>query len=237
MPVSRFKNTVLQHLPPDAIQRLDLQPVKLEINREIEFPGRPIDHIFFIEEGIGSMTTTFSDGSEVEVGMFGYESVVGISALMGTKRSLNRIYMQLGGCGFSTRIKFAEAEFARGDDFHNIALRYVQAQLTQAAQSAGCNAKHGLEQRLARWLLICADRANTTTFPMSQEFLSHMLGVTRSSVTVTAGLLRDQGLIEYTRGIIHVPDKKALERKACECYGVVKRHLDNYVEFDTGFVV
>lgn len=186
---------------------------------------------------MGSITTTFSDGTHVEVGMFGYESVIGISALMGSKQSLNRVYMQLAGWGFSTPVKTARAEFDRYKDFHHLALRYVRAQLIQAAQSTGCNAKHGLHQRLACWLLICADRANTTKFPMSQEFLSHTLGVTRTSVSATASELKDQGLIDYKRGVISVPDRKALERKACECYLVVKRHLDNHAQFDTDFVL
>jgi CRP-like cAMP-binding protein len=237
MTATPFKNTLLQHLPSDVIQRLHLRQVKLEVGREIEFPGSSIDHLFFIEEGIGSMTTTFKDGSQVEVGMFGYESVVGVSALMGTKRSLNRIHMQLAGHGFSSRVELAKVEFNLCADFHDLALRYVQAQLTQATQSAGCNRKHDVEQRLARWLLICVDRANARTFPMSQEFIADMLGVTRSSVSVVAGQLKEQGLIEYSRGILHVPNSHALEEKACECYQIVKQHLDNYAEFDTGFVV
>lgn len=237
MPTSPFKNTLLQHLPSAVIQRLDLREVKLEVGREIEFPGSSIDHLYFLEEGIAAMTTTFRDGSQVEVSMYGYESVIGVSALMGTKQSLNRIYMQLGGRGFSSRIEVARAEFNLCQDFHHLALRYVQAQLTQATQSAGCNVKHDIEQRLARWLLLCVDRAHVRTFPMSQEFIADMLGVTRPSVSVAAGQLKEQGLIEYTRGIVHVPDSHALERKACECYRVVKQHLDNYAEFDTGFAV
>jgi CRP-like cAMP-binding protein len=237
MSASRYKNTLLQHLPLAVIRRLDLREVKLEVGREIEFPGSSIHHLFFIEEGIGSMTITFNNGSQVEACMFGYESVIGVSALMGTKQSLNRIYMQLAGHGFSSRVEVARAEFNLCQDFHHLALRYVQAQLTQATQSAGCNVKHDLEQRLARWLLICVDRANARTFPMSQEFIADMLGVTRSSVSVVAGQLKEQGLIEYARGVVHVPDSHALEKKACECYRIVKEHLDNYAEFDTGFVV
>ena len=97
MPEQKFRNTLLQHLSPQTIERLLLRPVRLEIRRNLEEPGEPIRNIFFVEEGIGSMTTIFQDGFEVEVGMFGYESAVGISALMGTKHSLNRVFMQLAG--------------------------------------------------------------------------------------------------------------------------------------------
>ena len=117
----------------------------------------------------------------------------------------------------------------------NIALAYVQAQLLQTAQSAGCNAKHVMEQRLARWLLITADRAHRTTYKMSQEFLAHMLGSTRSTVSVTAGALKEEGLIEYSNGVIHILDRVQLERRSCECYRIIKDHLDNYAEYNNGF--
>src|ERR1700726_396678 len=102
--LSKFKNTLLQHLDQDIIERLSLKPVTFETRHEIEYPGRPIEHLFFVEEGMASMTTTFRDGSQVEVGMFGFESVIGISALMGTKRSLNHIYTQIAGSGYSVPI-------------------------------------------------------------------------------------------------------------------------------------
>jgi len=235
--VAVYQNTVLQHLDPDSIRRLAIEPVKLELGHEMEFSGNSIGHIFFIEEGIGSMTVTLKDGSQVEAGMFGYESVVGVSALMGVRRSLNRVYMQLGGHGYMSPMEAARREFKRGEMFQNLALRYVQAQLTQSAQSAACNAKHDVEQRLARWLLICADRSNKANFVMSQEYLSDMLGISRPSVSIAAGLLKQRGLIDYARGAIRILDAKALEETACECYQVVKDHLDNIAEFDTGFVV
>ncbi len=232
MTENQHKNTVLRHLEPETIQRLNLRRVELEVNQDLEFPGRPIRQIVFLEEGIGSMTTTFIDGSQVEVGMFGYESVIGVSALMGGGRSPNRVSMQLGGWGFAGTVKTVKTEFDRCADFHHRVLRYVQCRLLEAAQSVGCNAMHPLQQRLARWLLICADRANTTRLPLSQQYLSHMLGVTRTSVSVTAGQLKEEGLIDYKRSVINVRDRSALERKACECYDVVRRQLDQDAEFD-----
>jgi CRP-like cAMP-binding protein len=236
-PVAGFKNTLLNAMDGEVIQRLHLRRVPFELEHEIEYPGTLIDHLYFVEEGMASMTTTFTDGSQVEVGMFGYESVIGVSALMGTKRSLNRVYTQIEGYGFSSPLEAAKAEFARGGLFHTLALRYVQAQLVQALQSAGCNATHNFEQRLARWLLICADRAHCNTFKMSQEFLSDMLGNTRSTVSTTAAQLKHSKLIDYTRGVIHILDRQGLEKKACECYAIIKDHLDNYTMFDTGIAV
>jgi CRP-like cAMP-binding protein len=230
---SGFKNTLLKALDRDIIERLRLQPVKFELKREIENPGEPIDHLYFLEEGMASMTTTFKDGSQVEVGMFGYESVIGISALMGTKKSLNRVYTQIAGYGYRCQMEDAKREFRLGGHFQFLALRYVQAQLVQAMQSAGCNAKHNFEQRLARWLLICADRAHIDTFKISHEFLAGMLGVRRPTVSTTAGIFKRKGLIEYSRGEIRILDVPRLTKTSCECYLTIKDYLDNYTKFDT----
>ena len=236
MPHVEFRNTLLRCLGPDVRGRLCLQPVNFEIGHEIEYPGQPIEHIYFVEEGMASMTTTFQDGSQVEVGMFGYESVIGISAMMGTKRSLNRVYTQISGRGYSCPLEVARKEFALCGAFQSLSLRYVQAQLVQAMQSAGCNAKHEVDQRLARWLLICADRAHSNTFKMSHEFLAQMLGATRPTVSMAAAALKRKQLIRYTRGVIHILDVELLQRQSCECYGVIKDHLDNYADFDRGMV-
>jgi CRP-like cAMP-binding protein len=233
LPTSGFKNTLLKALEADIIDRLRLQPVKFELKHEIENTGDRIDRLYFLEAGMASMTATFKDGSQVEVGMFGYESVIGVSALMGTKRSLNRVYTQIAGHGYSCHVDDANREFRLGGKFHFLALRYVQAQLVQAMQSTGCNAKHNFEQRLARWLLICADRAHINTFKISHEFLADMLGGRRPTISTTAGILKRKGLIEYTRGEIRILDVPGLTKTACECYLIIKDHLDNYTEFDT----
>ena len=232
MQEASYKNTILSRLEPDTIQRLSLSQVQFELGHEIEYPGKPIDSLFFVEEGMASMTTTFEDGAQVEVGMFGYESIIGVSALMGTKQSLNRVYTQVVGSGYSAPVEACRNEFDRGGLFQKLALRYVQAQLVQTAQSAGCNARHHLEQRLARWLLITADRIHLNSFCMSQEFLADMVGNTRSTVSRAAGILKDEGLIDYSRGHVSILDLTSLRQRACECYGIIKDHLDNYAAFE-----
>jgi CRP-like cAMP-binding protein len=228
-----FRNTLLKALDGDIIARLRLKPVNFELKHEIENPGDPIDRLHFIEEGMASMTTSFKDGSQVEVGTFGYESVIGVSALMGTKKSLNRVYTQIAGHGYTCLIEDAKREFRLSGDFQFLTLRYVQAQLVQAMQSAGCNAKHNFEQRLARWLLICADRVHIDTFRISHEFLADMLGGRRPTISTTARILKRKGLIEYTRGEIRILDVIGLTKTSCECYLIIKDYLDNYTKFDT----
>jgi CRP-like cAMP-binding protein len=234
---SPYRNSVLGNLDPEIVGRLRLLPVTFGVGHEIEFPGKSIDSLFFLEAGMASMTTTFEDGSQAEVGMFGYEAIIGVSALMGTKRSLNRVYTQIAGHGYSCLVEAAKREFSRGGSFQVLALRYVQAQLVHATQSAGCNAKHRVEQRLARWLLLCADRVRSSTYEMSHGVLADMLGSSRPTVSITAGLLKEQGLITYGRGVIRILDTPRLERMACECYHLVKDHLEDHSEFDQVIVV
>lgn len=168
---SPFKNTVLKYLLADSIERLQLSPLQLQREHVIETPGSEITKLYFIEEGCGSMTTMFKDGSQVEASLFGNEAVIGASALIGTKRSLNHIYMQIPGHGFISNIKVAAREFRTCERFRDIVLRYVQAQLVQTAQTAGCNAKHDAMQRMSRWLLLCADRVYSDELGLTHESL------------------------------------------------------------------
>lgn len=229
-----FKNGLLQRFDSETIARLDLKAIDLPVNREIEFPGNRIEHLFFIEEGMASMTTTFDDGSQVEVGLAGWESVQGASVLMGTKKSLNRVYMQVAGHGYSITTCLAAEEFKRCSVFQDLTLRYVQAQFIQSVQTAGCNARHSVQQRLARALLLCADRNGDRILPLSHEYMADMLGASRSTVTVVAGQFQALNLIQYTRGKINLVDLPGLEKMACECYRVVRDHLTNLTEYDQG---
>ena len=231
--VPKYENTLLSAFDGELIDRLQLTPVAFRTGQRIEHPGKPINNLYFLESGMASMTTIFHNGAEVEVGMFGYESVIGVSALMGTIQSLNNVYTQIEGTGYRCSYESALKEFERSGLFHHLCLRYVQAQLVQSSQSAGCASQHNNEQRLARWLLISADRAHIETFKMSQEFLSHMLGSTRPTVSLVAATLKREKLISYTRGQIHILDRKGLEKRACECYHTITKYLSDYEAFDS----
>jgi len=105
-------------------------------------------------------------------------------------------------------------------------LLYVQAYVTQVSQTAVCNRLHSLEKRLARWLLLCHDRVNSTELLMTQEFIAGMLGGRRESVTIAAGRLQDARLIHYARGRIKIVDRQGLEAVTCECYRIVRQEED-----------
>ena len=227
---SAYRNTLLRLLPAESVARLRLVRVELPVEHEIEYPGKQIRHLFFLERGIASMTNTFLDGSQVEVALCGPESILGASYLLGTRRSLNRVYMQIAGYGYSTTSSLAAEEFILHGDFHRLVLRYTQAQFIQSSQTAGCNARHTVEQRLARWLLLCHDRLEHGQINLAQEFIADMLGNRRTSVSVEAGKFQAAGLIQYSRGKILITDRLGLERKACECYATVRNDLEHYAD-------
>ncbi len=229
-----FRNKILQSLDEKTLARLRLEPVELPVRHPLESPGRPVRNIFFLESGIASVTTLFKDGFEVEAGMYGRDSLSGISAFMGTRESLNASYMQIAGHGFMCDVEHAATEFQRAGHFHSLALRAVQAQFVQSMQSAGCNAHHEIGPRFARWILLCADRTESATFALSHEFLATMLGARRTTVTVAAGKLKRAGLIRYTRNNVQIMDRPGLEAIACECYSVLREHLRNLSEYDSG---
>lgn len=226
-----FCNVILQHLDADTIERLRLRSVPLEPAQTLEAPGALIDNIFFLEEGIGSMTTTFEDGSQVEAGMFGWESAIGAPSLMGIRKSRNHIAVQIPGHAWVASKEAAEQEFRRLNCFHDLVLRYMQSQILQATQSCGCNARHNVQQRLSRWLLLCRDRTSADALQLTQDFLAAMLGVERPAVTVVAGKLQERGLIEYSRGRVRITDRAGLEALACECYPVARRELQAFREY------
>jgi CRP-like cAMP-binding protein len=218
-----------------VINRLKLIRVELPVDREIEFPGNRIANLFFIEDGVASMTATFQDGFQVEIALAGREAVLGTASMFGTRRSLNRVYMQISGYGYTSDLDTATREFKRCGQFHDLTLRYVQAQFIQSSQTAGCNARHSIEQRIARWLLLCADRVGDRAIPLSHEYLADMLGVTRSSVTLVAVDLQNKGLIRYTRGKIKLLDVQGLRALTCECYAVVRDHLASMSDMDSSY--
>ena len=229
-----YRNTLLHALPPDILQRLHLTSLTLPLRRDIEIPGAEMNQIIFLEDGVASMTASFADGSQVEIGVMGFESILCASSMLGTARSLNRVYMQIAGRGYATTAHNARMEFARYGQFHNLTLRANQAHFLQTAQTAGCNARHTVDKRLARWLLLCADRMESPVIHLPHEHIAAMLGCNRSTVTVAAGKLQLDGLITYTRSKIRILSRSGLETHACECYANLADYLATPADFRVG---
>jgi CRP-like cAMP-binding protein len=139
--------------------------------------------------------------------------------------------VQSAGNGYRLKASVLKSEFARGGEFAHLALRYTQALITQMAQTAVCNRHHTVDQQLCRWLLLSLDRLPSNELMMTQELIANMLGVRREGVTEAAGKLQAAGLIHYHRGKIIVLDRLRLERRVCECYGVVKKEFDRLLPY------
>ncbi|HWB47581.1 MAG TPA: Crp/Fnr family transcriptional regulator [Stellaceae bacterium] len=227
-PIQAIRNRVLTRLPPEELQQLiaHLEPVTLP-KKEILFEvGSPLDHVYFIDEGVASVLTTMEDGALSEVGMVGNEGLVGVSALLGGDTSAQQVVMQLPGRGHRIAARRCKRVFEASPKVRAAVLRFTEDLLNLSSQTAGCNRLHSVEQRSARWLLMASDRMGSDYLPLTQEFLAAMLGVRRSGVSEAAGELQRSGLIRYRRGKITIIDRAGLEDSACECYRLDKCRTD-----------
>ena len=215
------ENRLLSSLPSAEYELLSpsLKSVSLQLGEVLFQPGDKIEHVYFPDTCIVSLLTDLEDGSGLEVGLVGCEGIVGVSAFLGGSET-KIATVQASGSALAMRVTHLQAGFRSGGPFQAQLLRYTHALMTQISQSVVCNVRHPVEGRMARWLLMYHDRLNVDEFEMTQEFMSHMLGVRRSSVTEVALKLQEQGLIRYHRGHITILDRKGLEQFTCECYEV-----------------
>lgn len=221
-------NRLLAALPREDYGRLlpQLQPIDVALGEVIYESGGQLDYIYFPTTCVVSLLYTMEKGLTAEMGLAGSDGVVGVALFLGGETTPNRAVAQIGGGAFRMKAKVLRDEFKRGGSLQLLLLRYTQALITQISQTAVCNRLHSVEQRLARWLLLCHDRVNSDELQMTQEFISNMLGGRRESVTVAAGHLHDAGLVHYARGHIKILDRNGLEAAVCECYRVVKEEFD-----------
>jgi CRP-like cAMP-binding protein len=152
--------------------------------------------------------------------------MVGISLFMGGETTPNRAVVQSACRAYRLPAHVLKAHFAEGGALQLTLLKYTQALITQISQTAVCNLHHSVDQQLCRWLLLSLDRLSHNQLQMTQELIANMLGVRRQGVTESAGKLEREGLISYKRGLITVLDRRGLEKRACECYAVVKREAE-----------
>jgi CRP-like cAMP-binding protein len=191
--------------------------------------GDTIRHAFFLVGGMVSLLSVTEDGSTIEVGMIGSEGLAGISAMLRFDTIPYTVVVQLPTTALKISVGALSREFARCGQLQDMLLRYTHTLLTQVSQSASCNRFHTAEQRLCRWLLISSDRAKSDALPLTQEFLSQMIGVPRTSVTAVAVRLQKADLISYRRGKIKITDRRGLESLSCECYRVISDGISRYL--------
>jgi CRP-like cAMP-binding protein len=223
-------------LPPAdfAALAVHLQPAEMELKQVLHEPGQKFQNLYFPESGMVSHVAPMDNGNSVEIGVVGREGLVGLPALLGAQRATIEAMVQMEGHAWRIRPNELRAAFEQSAPLRALLLRYMQAFHAQVAQTAACNAQHGVDVRLARWLLMMHDRAGQDEFPMTHEFLSLMLGSRRPSISVAAGILQKLGAIRYAHGWMTVLDRASLEAAACECYGVVQEQFDDLLGIPVG---
>lgn len=225
---SPYQNHLLAALPPKELGRLlpHLELVSLPLGKVLYEPGCRLRHVYFPTTSIVSLLYVMADGDSAEIAVVGNEGILGIALFMGGETTPSRAVVQSAGYGYRLQADLLKIEFNRSGPVLHLLLRYTQALITQMAQTAVCNRHHSVEQQLCRWLLMSLDRLPSNELSMTQELIANMLGVRREGVTEAAGKLQNAGLIRYRRGHITIIDRPGLERRACECYAVVKKEFD-----------
>ena len=206
-----------------------LHPLELPHEAILYKAEDTISHLYFPHSGVVSLIVGFANGQFVEAGMFGRNSVIGAGAALDGGVALNQAIGQVGGSGLGVEVNEMKSLVAQSETLRLAFVRHDQMASAQVQQVAACNALHELEERLSRWLLQTRDLHKSDTLPLTQEFLSQMLGVQRSSVTLVARKLQEAGLINYRRGRIHVLDVEALRESSCECYAAINRQFHRLV--------
>ena len=232
------ENRLLAALPAPELLRLlpHLERVLLPLGAVIYESGGAQAHAYFPASGIISLLYVMNDGAAAEIAVVGNEGVVGIAVFMGGGTTPSRAVVQSAGSAWRLEPALLRAEFARGGALQRQLLRYTQALITQMTQTAVCNRHHVLEQQLCRWLLLSLDRLPSNELVMTQQLIANMLGVRREGVTEAAGRLQADGLIDYSRGRISVLDRAGLEKRACECYAVVRHESDRLLQSQIALV-
>jgi len=217
-------NQLLAALPVEEYQCLipHLEQVWLPLDQVLYEQGEIIRHVYFPNQAMISLISTLEDGSTTEIGLVGHEGMVGIPVILGGNLTINRAVVQIEGSAQRMDADVLKTEFNRGGALQRLLLLYTQALLTQISQFAVCKSHHTVEKQLARWLLTVHDCVQADELPLTQKFISKLLGIRRASVTVAAGSLQEAGIILYSRGKINILNREKLQSSACECYGHVK---------------
>jgi CRP-like cAMP-binding protein len=224
------RSCLLDRLPGDVCTRLapHLQLVELPVGKVLmeSGPGNasPCSHAYFLRSGIVSLMYATDNGDTGEIVTLGHEGLLGVALLTGRSSMTTRAVVQSPGEAFALRADVMEQEFRRGGPFQTMVLRHTQWLMAQMAQAAICNRHHSIEKQVCRWLLLAFTRLGARDqLRITHESLANLLGVRREGITEAAGRLQEAGAISYARGSIRLEDRASLERRACECFGLLYR--------------
>jgi CRP-like cAMP-binding protein len=221
-------NAILRELPRNEFEIVfpKLEFVRMQRRQILHEAGDTLKSAYFCNTGLISMLAVLSDGKTVEVGLVGKEGMIGLPLIAGFRTSATRAVVQIEGTALRIDSEALAAVLRQCPTLDPKLQQFSQILAMQATQIAACNRLHEVEERLARWLLMSADRVGTSSLGLTQEVIGQMLGTRRSSVTVAAGILQKAGLIAYTRGDVKIVQRARLEQAACECYRLMRHQTD-----------
>jgi CRP-like cAMP-binding protein len=224
-------NRLLGALETASYKRIEphLEPIKLRLGATVCEAGGLLKHAYFPQGAVLSLLTVLENGSAIETANIGREGAFGLFAAMYSRASFNRCLVQLEGGMVRCPIELLQLEFKRSEHVRDLFVSYSETLLSQVQQTVACNAMHSTEEKMCRWLLMMHDRAEGEVLAYTHEFLSHMLGANRKSVTLAAQSMQAAGLISYRRGKIQVLDRPGLEKASCECYAIVRERFDAFL--------
>lgn len=218
-------NGLLAALPPAARRRIHAAcvPVRFDLYQVLYKRGEQVKRVYFPTAGLVSRIAAVDGRMALEVGLTGAEGVVGMPETLGLAVASDYAMAQSAGTALRMTAAGFRREVKRSPAVQCLLYRHSQAMLAEASQAAACLNFHGVEARLARWLLTARDRLHAGPFQLTHKLLALMLGTRRVAVTLAAGALRKRGLIRYRRGSVEILDAKGLETAACGCYRALKR--------------
>jgi CRP-like cAMP-binding protein len=199
-----------------------LKQVELELRQTLEKANQPIEHVYFLEDGIASVVGDSTTFGPIEIGIIGKEGMTGLQVVLGSDQSPYETFIQVPGNGLRIEAEKLRTAMDKSRSLQQLLLRYVQVFMIQTSQTALSNAATLLTQRLARWLLMCEDRLNTKHIPLTHEFLAMVLGVQRSGVTIALNELESRDLIQGKRGLVTILDRPTLEKMTTGSYGLAE---------------
>jgi CRP-like cAMP-binding protein len=206
------------------VLRPDLEDVDLPNHLVLHEAGGKLEFAYFPNRGLISLVVVMKDGRCAEAGIVGREGFAGTPAIVGLSRSPLQAVVQITGDGSRVEVGALQKTLESTPHLQSLLSRYAVVQGMQVAQTAACNRLHDIKQRLARWLLMTQDRMDSELLPITHDFLATMLGTDRPSVSVAAGILQKEQLIEYTRGAVKILNRNKLEECSCECYGITQQY-------------
>lgn len=222
LPQTYYEQQLFQHL----------QPCLFHLGDTLIASNQKVEHVFFLKSGLISLVMEAVDGINVEIGIIGFEGIVGAGEALTGVPMVSRAQVRIAGSGWRLPTEILRSAYKSNGALQELLLRFQQTLAAQAARSAFCNRRHSIEQRLSRWLLMAQDRSREQSLELTHEFMATMLGTRRAAVSIAANQLRGDGLIEYRRGNVIILNRDGLQKVACECFAPLHAQFEQLLHHD-----